>query len=323
MGCSTKLFRVATEETGTIAGDLRQINVYAYNADFAERLLACPYLPDATIEYPAGSNTGQAGWDVAFQFTDVKDLAEKLEAGVTMTAQTKRRFGDRHGLPIRRGEIARLAVMAHGQQGGEWSVNGKKYVPVMAKPGPTAESVESLAPYLHRIGLYTRPGLSTIILMGCLAGQGQGGTELLMALSQIWPGRKVVAFDVLGNRHPTAMFRSLAEAGFVGEVGSYAGMKLTWFRSEFEYLARQRENQDEIDRRWPTLEWASESSKEHAKVVLDGKVLQCPAGEVCPENGVYPTRPKQPTKPAPTPKGPAPIVPSWKQRPPLRPPIKG
>jgi hypothetical protein len=78
-------------------------------------------------------------------------------------------------------------------------------------------------------------------------------------------------------------------------------MKLTWFRSEMEYKARQRDNEDEIGRRWSRLEWASEYSKEHRKIVRDRKVLECPAAEICPPDGVYPAPGKTPDKPIETP----------------------
>jgi len=62
----------------------------------------------------------------------------------------------------------------------------------------------------------------------------------------------------------------------------YAGMKLTSFRSGFDLMAREQSNLEEIGRRWNTLPWASEFSKEHAKIVLNQKVIQCPSEEICP-----------------------------------------
>jgi hypothetical protein len=297
MGCTTDLFRVATGgKANTIAGPLRNINVFAaVHKDFGI-LAECPYLEDRTMEYPNGDRKGQAGWDVAVSYTDLDDLARKLEAGIVMEETTKRRFGDRCSEPIQPGEITRLAIMAHGGQAGVWYPNGKWKggVPVtvggsLLPDGGATELLERWRVPLERIGKYTRaqPVGSTIILMGCMAGQGKGGTELLMALSEIWPGQKVVGFDVIGYRDSGMAYRGNSLGG------EYVGMKLTWFMSDIEFEANQRRNHDEIGKRWDELEWASEFSKDHAKIVRDQRLIKCPAEEkICPEDGVYPTPPK-------------------------------
>jgi hypothetical protein len=51
---------------------------------------------------------------------------------------------------IRRGEIVRLALMAHGDQGGVWMANGKKRAPV------TAADLKSMHADLNTIGLFTK-----------------------------------------------------------------------------------------------------------------------------------------------------------------------
>jgi hypothetical protein len=295
MSCTTKLFRVATgsQNTNTIAV-LRSINLYAYHQEWP--LSSRPQLEDRSIEYPNGSNSaegGQAGWDATLKFTSLQDLANSLVKGVQLPEPAQEKFGDRWEEPIGRGEIKRLAIMADGDQAGEWYANGKTFYPVTAKPNKlgNSEPVALFHELLHTIGLYTMPSKSTILLMGCLAGQGPDGTDLLTALSEIWPGRRVVGFDVLGSVQVGKMRDAKAKA-------LHAGMKLTWFRSGFEYKAREQHNDAEIGRRWDTLEWASEFSREHAKIVKDGKVLQCPTGEICPvPQAPSPSQPAHSDKP--------------------------
>lgn len=274
MGCSTKMFRVATvegSERNTIALPLRNINVLAYPEPDFGKLHPCPYLTDPSIEYPKGDGHGQAGWDIAVPYDNIANLADKLDAGVILHKETKRRFGPRYSQAIQPGEILRLGIMSHGDQGGRWFANPKKhYFPLMAKPQAEAETVDDAADALKRIGKYVKPSGSTIVLVGCMAGQGKGGTELLMALSALWPNTYVVAFDVIGYRFPGVMSKGLAGNG------EYSGMKLTWYRSEVEYAGG---GEDKIRAKWDQLEWASEYSKDHAKIVLDQKVLHWPSEE--------------------------------------------
>jgi hypothetical protein len=297
MGCATNLFRVATGgKANTIAGPLRNVNVVAYRQPDFGILAECPYLDDPAIQYPSGDRQGQAGWDVAVPYTDLDDFARKLEAGIVMNKATKRRFGDRYAAPIQPGEITRLAILAHGGQAGVWYPNGKKDggAPVtvgasLLPDGRPSEPLKKWRNSLERIGKYTKaqPVGATIILMGCLAGQGKGGTELLMALSEIWPGRDIVGFDVIGYHHSGVAYRGIRRGG------EYFGMKLTWFMSDTEFEANSRLNHDRIGERWDKLEWASEFSKDHAKIVRDQRLIKCPAEEkICPEDGVYPTPPK-------------------------------
>jgi hypothetical protein len=306
MGCSTKIFRVATgdgSESNTIGPPPRNISVLAYPVHDFGKLRPCPYLDDESIEYPRGDSRGQAGWDITIPYENITNLADILDRGVTMKGETKRRFGPRYSDPIRPGEVARLGIMAHGDQDGQWFVNGKDghpvgsgkeyYFPLMANPHAQAESVEAAAAVLRRIGRYMKSFGSTIVLVGCMAGQGRGGTALLMALSAIWPRTFIAAFDVVGYRHSSAM----TEEGNRGD-GEYAGMKLTWYRSELECAS---EPEAKLLAKWNQMEWASEYSKEHAKIVLNQEVVQWPSEEAALQNlrGKTPSSPPR-AKPAST-----------------------
>jgi hypothetical protein len=217
---------------------------------------------------------GQAGWDVAVKFSTLDELAKKLSDGLPMPGQfCGKRFADCE--PIARGEISRLAIMAHGDHGGSVAVNGKNNPTVL-----TADNVSSFHNSLHTIGLYTRDK-SIILLTSCIAGQGEAGTRLLKALSAVWPGRWVVGFSTLGYRHPGAMKR-------VGEPCELPGMRDTdaphpLFGNPYRF--------DKVWGDFKKMPWASENSI-NAKVVLNGTVQRCPPGESC-----GPAKPA--TKPAP------------------------
>src|SRR5262249_919007 len=157
---------------------------------------------------------------VAVQFSSLHNLAAQLLAGLPLPRQfCGNWFKDCD--PIARGEIVRLAIMAHGDQGGKAAVNGKQ-APIVL----TASNVATYHDDLHNIGLFTREQGATILLMGCLAGQGPAGTRLLITLSQFWPGRRVVSSTTLGYRPPGPMKRR-------GEVCELPGMRDTNAQADF------------------------------------------------------------------------------------------
>jgi hypothetical protein len=247
---------------------MRSISVWAYHADFGA-LCRDTKLDDSTgNRYPSGTAQGQAGWDVAIKFNNLHELAAKLSQGVPMpTAFCGNWFQDCD--PIRRGEITRLTIMAHGLQG-QLAVSGR-YV----EPKLESSNIRLFRDDLHTIGLMTPQSDATILLMGCLAGGGAQGTRLLSALSGVWPGRMVVGFSTVGYRYPGAMKRR-------GEACEFPGMRDT--DATDEIFA----NPPRWDRMWSDfvqMPWASETSL-HSKVVRDGVVLRYPAGEsAIPQTG--------------------------------------
>jgi Domain of unknown function (DUF4347) len=238
-------------------------NVWAYHTDFGTLCEDAELDRPASLfgsggspspVYPDGNRQGQGGWDISVSFTDLHDLALKLTAGV--------KVDDR---PIQRGEIKRLAICAHGDQGGRLYIKGKKN----RETSLSASNVLGYHSDLHTIGLYTREG-STILLMGCLAGQGTDGTALLVALSGVWPGRTVVGFSTIGYRHPGEMKRR-------GQPCELPGMRDT---DALDALLVKRNKWDGQWNDFSALPWASEGSI-HAKVVVGGVVQRCPPDELC------------------------------------------
>ena len=232
----------------------RSINVWAYHSGFGNLCRNAQLDSGTGLSYPGGNRQGQAGWHVAVPFTNLLDLEQKLTSGLPMPRQFCGNWWDDCD-PIRRGEIFRLAILAHGDQGGKIFINGAHMTPIRA------DNVRQFHSHLHNIGLYTNRG-STILFMGCLAGQGSEGTRLLVQLSRVWPGRRVVGFSTIGYRHPGEMKRR-------GEPCELPGMRDT------DTPAYLFANPHEYDRLWNDLHampWASEVST-HAKVVMNGHVL--------------------------------------------------
>lgn len=193
---------------------------------------------------------GQAGWDIGLNYGGLSDLATRL------SSLERPDWAPGTGRVIGRGEIRRLAIHAHGNAG-TLHVNGQNGQSL------TAATVSAMHADLHRIGLMTpddSANPAVILLVGCVAGQGRDGTALLIALSRVWPNRKVVGFATLGYVAGGEMLRSGAgctepgmrdtNALFAGEANDTAG----------RYWGNRTD--------WP---WASESSP-RAKVALNGAI---------------------------------------------------
>jgi hypothetical protein len=201
--------------------------------------------------------SGQSGWQLGINFTSLSDLASQLRSA----AQPDHMCGA--GLfescrPVRRGEIMRLAIHAHGNSGVVF-VNG------LRRPSLSVSSISRNHADLHAIGLRTHTS-ATILFMGCLAGLGPDGTRFLRAISRVWPGRTVVGFATVGYAHGGEMLRGR------GDYCTEAGMRDT--RSSSGSLGPGAP--DPWARSWRNLQalpWASETSP-GAKVVRDGSILR-------------------------------------------------
>jgi hypothetical protein len=257
---------------------MRSINVWAYHKDFGSLCRNARLDATTGLSYPKGDQQGQADWNIAVPFESLEDLAKKFTGGLSMPREfCGNWFKDCD--PIDRGEILRLAIMAHGNQGGIVAINGKAD-PEKLSP----DNVDSFHAHLHTIGLFTRTK-STILFASCLAGQGDSGTRLLIALSKVWPGRWVVGFSTLGYRHPGMMKRR-------GEPCELPGVRDTDATDEL-YADTRR-----FDKQWNDFEkmpWTSEASI-NAKVVRDGIVERCPPGELCTKQPAIPVPANPPSR---------------------------
>ena len=103
---------------------------------------------------------------------------------------------------------------------------------------------------------------AVILFVGCLAGSGRAGTDLLIALSRVWPNRKVVAFATLGYAPGGAMSRS-------GEHCTEPGMRDTT-------ALYPGEADRDAGRYWGDLTvwpWATETSPQ-AKVAMNQTIIR-------------------------------------------------
>jgi hypothetical protein len=155
--------------------------------------------------------------------------------------------------------VSRLAIHAHGLAG-KFFIDGKNADPL------TKDNIAARHKDLEDIGLATTPD-ATILLVGCLAGQRKEGTQLLQALSGVWPGRTVVGFVSVGYVHGGNMWRS----GLLTDCIE-PGMRDT----DHLYPSLSAKQQEDYGKIWgdlTKLPWASENSP-HAKIVKDGVVLR-------------------------------------------------
>lgn len=231
------------------------INIFAYHRDFGRLCDSASLDSNQGLSYPDGTLQGQAGWDRAVKFSSPTDLNVKL---------------DKMNIP--RGGIGRLAIMAHGKTGGKVDIFGRDFE---EQGNLNPDTVEEIRYSLQRIGRYTQDTGSLILFFGCVAGKGERGTQLLVKLSQLWPGRSVVGFTTLGDRHPGEMGRK------GGSDCELQGMRDTdAFGDDFG----SNMSQSELDNLWNDLAkmpWASETSP-HAKVALNGWVYRWPVDEQHP-----------------------------------------
>ncbi len=202
------------------------INVWANSRDVPGVVCADALLTDRSrirLPFTQRATTtsdqvyGQAGWHIGVNFLHLGDLASKLR---TLTIPDSLPRG---GRPVQRGDIQRLAVHAHGASGTIF-INGQRD-PITL----TAQTVAMYHEHLHQIGLMTPDNSSNpavILFVGCLAGGGRAGTDLLIALSRVWPNRKVVAFATLGFAPGGEMLRSgehCTEPGMRDTTALYPG----------------------------------------------------------------------------------------------------
>ncbi len=131
---------------------------------------------DGNLLYPAGNERGQAGWDVGLPFQGVADLTDKL-----------------FDLKAAKGPISRLAINSHGSPGSfDISSNGRD--------GPFLDFKTVFNRYfspLHAIAR-TLTSEAVVLFMGCNVAKGEEGTKLLLRLSDIFTGRRVVGFTTVG-----------------------------------------------------------------------------------------------------------------------------
>jgi len=192
------------------------------------------------LQYPAGDDKGQAGWDIGLMFNNIGDLAEKLR----VLRQTKT------------DPITRLAINLHGSPGeidaDSVGTGGAMY--------DFKKLWNRYSSQLVSINQMLAPG-ATVLIMGCNVAKGDEGAAFLTALSKdAFPNHKVVGFTTIGET--LGQFRR-------GEYCTEPGMRDTPYDnpSEGQLLVKAQREKEYLK-----LPWASEFSP-HTKVALNAKII--------------------------------------------------
>jgi hypothetical protein len=215
------------------------------------------------IKYPAGLKRGQAGWDLGINVGNIDQLLEKLRS-----AKQPKWLG---GAKVGPGSITRLGIMAHGAPG-RIQIYGSTNQKVMLDADVLAGGASRVKDRMLELEPYLAAD-ATVLFVSCRAGFGESGTQLLLRLSQLWPGRKVVAFWTIGYVSVAKMAR---KGWFVGGT-TEAGMRDTEGISEAVTVAGKAKElfELEIEQNWGDMRrfpWASESSL-HARVARNGRIV--------------------------------------------------
>lgn len=188
------------------------------------------------LQYPAGNDRGQAGWDVGVAFSNFGELSGALRDIRSNTS------------------ISRLAINVHGSPG-EIDADGNKSAYGFDRLWDRYSSQLVFMNVLLNAG-------APVLIMGCNVAKGIVGATFLMDLSRkAFPARDVTAFTTVGET--LRQFRR-------GEGCTEPGMRDTPYENNsFGMPEVQKAREKEV----LTLPWASEYSP-HALVARDGKLVK-------------------------------------------------
>jgi hypothetical protein len=189
-----------------------------------------------TIQYPAGNDSGQAGWDIGLMFNNLGDLSEKLRA--------------------LKAPISRLAINVHGSPG-KFDADS---VGTEAGSYDFKRLWQRYSSQLLQINGLLGSG-AVVLIMGCNAARGEEGAALLKELSsEVFKNHKVVGFTTVG-----VTLRQYRH----GEYCSDPGMRDSDYDNSSVNMPSLQEQREE---KVLTLPWASENSP-HAKIALNGAII--------------------------------------------------
>ncbi|MBR0798610.1 DUF4347 domain-containing protein [Bradyrhizobium jicamae] len=189
------------------------------------------------VEYPYGTDTGQAGWDVGLMFHTLGELAEKLR-----TLRQDKGYS-----------ISRLAIDVHGAP-------GKILADGDNKEYDSTQLINKYSSQLALINMMLDPG-AVVLFMGCQVASGDAGAQFLVDLSTYaFKGHQVVGFTTIGETlrqaRPGAACQEPGMRDTPYDMPS-AGMPGIQLQREKEALS---------------LPWASEISP-HAKIARNGEII--------------------------------------------------
>lgn len=174
--------------------------IFARNFDFIGQVVC----EDAHLAADE-QNRGQDGWDIGINYDTLGDLFSQL------TTQC----GGYH--------ISILGIGCHGSmQGAEPATFGGAAIEGRSRTWLRADNIPSFQSNLNSIGSLLEPN-GVVYLFSC--SLGISGRPLLMRLSEIWRGRRVVGFEGEGylnsNQSRTGQHCQLPGVMFEGHWGDW------------------------------------------------------------------------------------------------------
>lgn len=155
------------------------------------------------------NNAYSTGWSHTIPFSTLADLVESMastpalrqrspDAGPPTSRLTMRGPAPR---PLEEwdGRVNRLGIVAHGDQQGV----------VQLERNLTASNVSSFSAELAQLTTFLTTD-AQLIFYSCIAGSGDEGTRLLVALSLYLPGRTVIGFTVMGETEASELLSGVS-----------------------------------------------------------------------------------------------------------------
>ncbi|MFY9792492.1 MAG: hypothetical protein WAJ99_15025 [Candidatus Sulfotelmatobacter sp.] len=204
------------------------------------------------------------GRSVTVVFDDLHELVESLESFQGFSADGFQGAIEKHGVKL-------LLMIVHGAPGALF-VEGNNRPEFLAPL-----TFMNYADDLDRLGKFLATN-ATVRFDGCNAGSDVNGplqargSELLIALSKIWSGVRVVGFTDYGSGHET-----------IGDRRVWAATDTNVY-----FPAPEPDNSGFFRRVWSNL-WEKNRSENspNAKIAQDGAIIKTPASEVlCPKDDV-------------------------------------
>jgi hypothetical protein len=224
---------------------------------------------------PMCAGRGPSGWwEVRTLFSSLGNILAQLRSGVDDSNNVRSRLHGR-GTPsgqilLRTGDIGRLGIVAHGRAGA-YGIDG-----ITGNGVLSTHNLRRFAGNLTALGGYIAPG-GYLVLMGCLSGQGEAGTRLVLAISRLMPHVNIVAFSTEAH----VSFRPGALPNSVRCITP--GTRDTDFHSveaghSAARIATLWGDEDGFNQTMEGFPHSSETSL-HAKVARAGTITRWPSGE--------------------------------------------
>ena len=254
-------------DKATVAVPPRKREIRAWASGSNAPLSVCP---DARLRGGKewkDATYGQAGWDWGINFANFQDLVQQLQGGLPSETCGNWWFDCD---PLKDGELLALAINCHGASGivdidcGCTNSSMLADASTASKPFMEVASLPRYAPQFDVLKRLLHPDHGVLFFMCCMTGQLAKGSEFLIAVSKLLPGRDVMAIATVGYSNGGAMMRpgnSLGEPGMRDTTNPWPAP--TGALEDARYATTWGD--------LAVLPWASRMSP-HTKVARDGAI---------------------------------------------------